>query len=120
MRPERTPFVAAHLSSAHRIPCDGMSVEAARMAHLDYALRTALMVRLDGHSLSQRPACRRQTLFLEFGVRDGRSIGHLANHTAEQHNMLPIVWDGFDSFQDIAHSCGYSQGSETQIALDRL
>ena len=104
MRPDRTPFVAAHLGSAHRIAADGMSVEAARMAHLDFALSTALL------DVAQTVACRRgmRALFMEFGVRDGRSVGHLANRTAAtwpsarpDHGTLPIAWHGFDSFRGL-------------------
>lgn len=86
MRPERTPFVAAHLQSVPRINSSGLSVEAARHAHLRRALQFVTVPQFS-------------ELFLEFGVRNGHSISMMANVTSSWSDRYR--WDGFDSFRGL-------------------
>ena len=84
MRPDKTPFVRDNLVSVPRVNSSGLSVQSARLAHLEYALGAV------------PPSLRQQThLFLEFGVRKGFSISHLANITRT------FTWHGFDSFHGL-------------------
>ena len=86
MRPERTPFVQQHLHGVHRVVVDeSASVNDARMAHLSVALAAA-NPRCSSGGADDAP------LHLEFGVRDGRSLTHLARLRNSS------VWHGFDSF----------------------
>jgi hypothetical protein len=91
MRPDHTPFVAAHLSSALQVASgEGFTLEEARIAHLLAAL-SHVPRRLQLHSNALR---------LEFGVRDGRSIRRLA----QQNSSTFEVWDGFDSWRGLPSS----------------
>lgn len=88
MRPERTPFVAAHLRDVPPTSTDGRSIDAARFAHLRYALASVASAKDIGSS----------PLLLEFGVRDGRSISFMSSLDAARE------WHGFDSFEGLPGS----------------
>ena len=96
MRPEKTPFVSAHLLGvAQRVHTAGLNVNQARHAHLRWAFNLSQhLVRTHScftASNGYRP------LHLEFGVRNGASITALSNFSGGS----AIVWDGFDSFRGL-------------------
>lgn len=91
MRPERTPFVAAHLrDGAVFVASEGLALDQARMKHLAVAM-----------SFVPTRLLARSALHLEFGVRDGRSLRALANMTREG-----TKWDGFDSWHGLPTASG--------------
>ena len=111
--------MAAHLADVPRVPRvasnSSLSVDAARAAHLVFALAAADRATAD--SRRQHPRCniRRRTLFLEFGVRDGRSITHLARLSNTSR-----TWHGFDSFNGLPDEASTQAGSANKSKLLNL
>lgn len=111
MRPERTPFIATHLADVPQVASNTtLSVDAARAKHLAFAVAAA-----KSGATTYHPRCSasRRTLFLEFGVRDGRSISHLARLSNS------TTWHGFDSFrglpEEIASTRTSTEGNESKL-----
>ena len=85
MRPDHTPFVLAHLANTPTINTTGLTLDAARIAHLQFALR-AVPEHLLSWSESKFDMMKHggDSLLLEFGVRSGLSLKALANVSKPQ------------------------------------
>ena len=107
MRPEHTPFVAEHLAAATRIDASLLSLDEARIEHLKFAYSQVPQRLLHFQEGGQRffngwregggdalAPTGGEPLLLEFGVREGKSLKHLAN-------LTEAAWHGFDSWSGL-------------------